>query len=57
MIGIDTGIDRVTAVNRDESYIQDVSSERLARVLSESGPRLSADGDYRALSEADVAII
>jgi len=71
VIGIDVDESRVKAINRGESYVQDVPSETLARLtlhVPRSAPNaqgcnaqranaLSATTDYDALSNADVAII
>ena len=51
--GIDLDRQKVDAVNRGESYIQDVSSERVQAVKD----RLSASTDYDGLSKADAVII
>ncbi len=69
--GIDRDSTRVAAINRRESYIPDVNSERLALVMQSRGEplragparvppglgRLSATVSYDALAETDAAII
>ncbi len=69
--GIDRDSTRVAAINRRESYIPDVNSERLALVMQSRGEplragsarvppglgRLSATTSYDALAETDAAII
>ena len=59
VIGIDVDPVRVESVNRGESYVQDVSTEKLARLTSGTDPRglLSATTDYDALEEVDVVIV
>ena len=54
-IGIDLRADRVDAVNRGESYIEDVPTEEL-RSLVEAG-KVRATDDYSVLSEADCVSI
>jgi|Deesub1362A_J573_1020465.scaffolds.fasta_scaffold09936_2 UDP-N-acetyl-D-glucosamine dehydrogenase len=54
VIGIDIDQARVDAVNRGESYVQDVPRDVLARY---AGDRLSATTDYDALEEVDATII
>jgi len=53
VIGLDTDARRIAAVHEGESYIGDVSSERLAAVSD----RLRATGRYAALSKADAVVI
>jgi len=53
VVGVDVDGRKVDALNRGESYVQDVPSERLRHVLA----RLRATTDYAALSDCDVAII
>jgi UDP-N-acetyl-D-glucosamine dehydrogenase len=53
VIGLDTAAHRVDAVNRGESYIEDIPSERLAALDG----RLRATSRYAALSKADAVII
>lgn len=72
VIGIDVDETRVAAIKRGESYIQDVPSEDVARLISKaaklktgeylipdvgSGNMLSATTDYDALHHVDAAII
>ena len=55
VIGVDVSADKVARLNRGDSYIGDIPSERL-RPLVESG-KLRASADYHALSEADAVSI
>jgi UDP-N-acetyl-D-glucosamine dehydrogenase len=55
VIGVDVSADKVARLNRGESYIGDIPSDRL-RPLVESG-KLRAAVDYSALSEADAVSI
>ena len=55
IIGIDPDADKVTAINRGESYILDVESNKL-KELVDAG-KLSADTDYAALQDADAVSI
>ena len=69
--GIDRDSTRVAAINRRESYIPDVNSERLALVMQSRGERLgagpacvppglgrlSATASYDALAETDAVLI
>ena len=66
VIGIDADKTRVDAINRGESYVQDIPSDKLVRCTSRSigstpnaqgDSTLTATTDYDALSGADVAII
>ena len=59
VIGIDVDPVRVESVNRGQSYVQDVSTETLARLTSDAGQDgpLSATTDYRALEDVDVVIV
>ncbi len=55
VIGIDVSADKVARLNRGESYIGDIPSERL-HPLVEAG-KLRASVEYRALTEADTVSI
>ena len=72
VVGIDTDKARVKSVNRGVSYIQEVSSDRLAQLSSDgagdsselsstsrkwTAGRLLATDDYDAICDVDVAII
>jgi len=53
VVGLDTSAPRIAAVQSGESYIEDISSERLAAV----GERLRATARYADLSKCDAVII
>jgi len=53
--GFDLARDKVDAVNRGESYVKDVSSERLQGLLREG--RLHASSDFGELAGCDAVII
>src|SRR5436305_7357462 len=53
VIGLDTDARRIAAVQQGNSYIEDVSSERLAAVSD----RLRATGRYADLSKAEAVVI
>jgi len=53
VVGVDSDSRRPAALDRGESYIEDVSAERLAAVAE----RLSASTRYAALAEADAVLI
>jgi len=55
VVGLDTNEGRVAALNRGESYLRDVPTERVAH-LREAG-RLEATTDYDTLRNADVIFI
>ncbi len=57
--GIDVDEAKVAAVNRGESYINDISTAELTRwtTAGQDGGRIVATTDYAALSEMDAAII
>jgi len=72
VIGVDTDTERVASVNRGESYIEDVPSETLARLLPDTarpdgapaltrGGRgtgsLSATTDYNVLGDIDAVLM
>jgi len=52
---VDRDAERVALLNRGESYIEDVSSEALRRLVQEQG--LRATTDYDELREADAILI
>ena len=59
-IGIDLDSSKVDAVNSGESYIQGISSERLAKLSSTKAKEaelLSATSDFDVLSQADAVIV
>ena len=53
VIGVDPAQERVRALERGESYVRDVPSERVA----ELGDRFRATTSYRSLSKADAILI
>ena len=53
--GIDPDRRKVDTINRGESYIQDVSSEQVARLVAEK--KISATTDFSALQDADAVSI
>lgn len=53
VVGIDVDPKKVDRLNRGESYVQDIPSERLQKIL----PRFTATTDYAALDRCDAAII
>lgn len=55
VIGLDVQERKVDAVNRGESYIEDISSEELKKIIS-SG-KLSASTDFSHLGDADCVTI
>ncbi|MDQ7030312.1 MAG: nucleotide sugar dehydrogenase [Ardenticatenia bacterium] len=55
-IGLDVDVARVEAVNRGDSYVEDIPSTLLAEVVSSSG-HLHATTDYSALDRADAVLI
>ena len=57
VVGIDIDREKVEAINAGRSYIGDVSSERLARLVSAGDGKLQATTDYAVLDHCDVAII
>ena len=69
VVGVDIDVDRVDAVNRGQSYLRELASEKLANVAQdgtipsiEAHPRagrkgLVASSDYAALDEADVVLV
>jgi len=67
VVGIDVDRRKVEAINRGESYVQDIPSERLARISGQSSAvsgqspvargRIFATGDYSILAQCDAAII
>lgn len=57
VIGIDLNQQRVDALNRGESYVEDIPAEILARYITQDNPLLNATTDYDALLDADAAIV
>jgi UDP-N-acetyl-D-glucosamine dehydrogenase len=55
VVGVDPNPEKVTAINRGESYILDIASERL-QTLVDAG-LLSASTDYARLSQVDAVSI
>lgn len=55
VVGIDPDQGKVAAVNRGESYIQDVGADQVARLVSAG--KLSATADFSALAAADAVSI
>ncbi len=55
VVGVDPDADKVAAINRGESYILDVASERV-KALVDAG-RLSATTDYAMLADSDAVSI
>lgn len=55
VIGFDLAQDKIDGVNRGESYVKDVASERLAR-LARSG-KLRATSDFDDLASCDAIVI
>jgi UDP-N-acetyl-D-glucosamine dehydrogenase len=53
--GFDLSAEKVSAVNRGESYIKDVPSERVKALVGEG--KLSASSDFDLLAECDAVII
>ena len=53
VIGLEVAQNRVDAINRGESYVEDIASERLAAL----GDRLRATTRYAELAHADAVII
>ncbi len=53
VIGIDVDVQKVDALNRGESYVQDIPSARLEAIR----PNFRATTSYAALAECDAAII
>jgi UDP-N-acetyl-D-glucosamine dehydrogenase len=63
VIGIDSDVGRVAAINSGVSYIQDVPSDLLADLAHDNGNKgpgagnLSATTDYSAIADTDVVLI
>ena len=59
VIGIEANEERVADVNRGESYVPDVSSEALKRLIrrTDGPPRLSATTSYEPVADIDAAIV
>lgn len=55
VIGLDKDIDRVNGLNNKKSYITDISSQVLAKVVNNG--KLRAQTDFNILHEVDVVII
>jgi len=55
VLGIDIDKDRIAHIKRKESYISDITTNELRRIIA-SG-RFSASSKFQALKEADVVII
>ena len=53
VVGLDTATHRVEAINRGESYVEDISSERLRALEG----RLTASTRYADLAHSDVVIV
>jgi UDP-N-acetyl-D-glucosamine dehydrogenase len=53
VVGVEIDAARVAALDRSESYVEDVASERLARVKD----RLEATSRYAALAQVDAVVI
>ncbi|HRV59053.1 MAG TPA: nucleotide sugar dehydrogenase, partial [Solirubrobacterales bacterium] len=53
VIGLEANASRVEALNRSESYIEDIPSETLARL----DDRMKATGDYAELADCEAVII
>ena len=66
VVGVDIDADRIESLNRGNSYIQDISSEVVSRLISEransssrtdNAPRFSATLDFDAICDADVVVV
>lgn len=57
VLGFDTDPDKVARLNRGESYIRHIPSNRLAEMLQGGSPRFAATHDMSRLSEPDALII
>jgi UDP-N-acetyl-D-glucosamine dehydrogenase len=55
VIGIDLNPEKISMLNRGESYIKDVASEKVAKLVNQFRFHLSTE--YDTLAEADIAII
>jgi UDP-N-acetyl-D-glucosamine dehydrogenase len=55
VVGFDLAAEKTAAINRGESYVQDVPAERVAALVRAG--RLSATSDFAALSECDAVVI
>jgi UDP-N-acetyl-D-glucosamine dehydrogenase len=55
VIGIDPDEDKVASINRGESYVQDVPSEQVSRLVNQS--KLRATTDFAGLKEAEAVSI
>ena len=55
VLGFDMQKEKISAINKGESYIRDVSGERLLQVVKDK--KLKATGDYHDMKQADVICI
>lgn len=55
VVGVDPIVDKVASVNRGESYVMDVPSEQLSRLVTAG--RLRATSDYAVIKDADAVSI
>ena len=55
VIGIDPDQDKIDAINRGDSYIVDVSSEQVAKLVNDG--KLSATTDFSAIKDVDAVSI
>jgi len=55
VIGVDPSVEKVAAINRGESYILDVDSERVEALVTVG--KLSASSDYSVLEDVDAVSI
>jgi UDP-N-acetyl-D-glucosamine dehydrogenase len=55
--GIDLDRRKVEAINRGQSYVEDVPSSAVAALVQQDRPRLTATMDYAALTECDAVSI
>jgi UDP-N-acetyl-D-glucosamine dehydrogenase len=55
VVGFDLAAEKTAAINRGESYVQDVPAERVAALVRAG--RLSATGDFGALADCDAVVI
>jgi UDP-N-acetyl-D-glucosamine dehydrogenase len=53
VLGVDVDADKVAALERRESYVEDIASTTLAAL----GPAIAATTDYAALAETDVIVV
>lgn len=57
VVGIDLDESKVAAINRGESYIEDIPDERLQRVAGTPQAKFSATTDFAVLAECDAVSI